>query len=241
MYALDGLPWRELVESLSSLDGVLRLDPAGVYGRMDFETRDEYRRAAERISRRSRVSEEHVGRLAIELRRGLAGDVERRADGSRRLLLAGAWRRAARATRRLPGAGFHAVSESRRTMGRLVYPGGIGPDDAGDRHGTRPMAAAGASLVLVLLIVPASQAAVAIVNGIVHASIAPGRLPRLDFSDGVPDDCRTFIVVPTLLLSRANVETLVERLEIHYLANRDPNLRFALLTDGPDAEHQKNR
>ena len=93
--------------------------------------------------------------------------------------------------------------------------------------------------MLVLLIVPASQAAVAIVNGIVHACIAPRRLPRLDCSDGVPDDCRTFVVVPTLLLSRANVETLVEKLEIHYLANRDPNLRFALLTDGPDADTRR--
>ena len=55
LYALDGLPWRELVESLSILDRILRLDPAGVYDRMDFETRDQYRRAAERISKRSRV------------------------------------------------------------------------------------------------------------------------------------------------------------------------------------------
>src|SRR6185295_9949881 len=68
---------------------------------------------------------------------------------------------------------------------------------------------------------------------------APRRLPRLDFSDGVADDCRTFVVVPTLLLSSSHVEALVERLEIHYLANRDPNVRFALLTDGPDADSRR--
>ena len=43
------------------------------------------------------------------------------------------------------------------------------------------------------------------------------------------------MVVPTLLLSRAEVEKLLERLEIHHLANRDPNLFFALLTDFPDS------
>ena len=31
---------------------------------------------------------------------------------------------------------------------------------------------------------------------------------------------------------------LLERLEIHYLANPDPNLRFALLTDFTDAPHE---
>src|SRR5262249_46337431 len=88
------------------------------------------------------------------------------------------------------------------------------------------------------LILPAMQAAVAIVNRIVTASVLPRRLPRLDFSNGVPDDCRTFVVVPTLLLSRSYVDILLERLELHYLANRDSNLRFALLTDAPDAASQ---
>ena len=44
-----------------------------------------------------------------------------------------------------------------------------------------------------------------------------------------------FVVVPTLLLSHDEVDKLLERLEIHYLANRDPNLFFALLTDFPDS------
>ena len=34
----------------------------------------------------------------------------------------------------------------------------------------------------------------------------PRTLPRMDFEDGIPDECRTFVVVPTLLLSRAEME-----------------------------------
>ena len=63
-------------------------------------------------------------------------------------------------------------------------------------------------------------------NRLVNLAIPPRTLPRMNFDDGIPDDCRTFVVVPTLLLSRGEVEKLLERLEIHYLANRDPNLLF---------------
>ena len=56
-------------------------------------------------------------------------------------------------------------------------------------------------------------------------------LPKLDFSEGIPDDCVTMVAVPTLLLNEAQVRDLVLDLEIRFLANRDRNLYFALLTD----------
>ena len=66
-----------------------------------------------------------------------------------------------------------------------------------------------------LIALPASQAALALVNPLVNRFIPPRRLPRMDFSEGIPPDCRTFVVVPTLLLSRTGVERLLENLEIH--------------------------
>ena len=44
------------------------------------------------------------------------------------------------------------------------------------------------------------------------------------------------VVVPTLLLSESNCASLLKDLEIRYLANRDRNLFFALLTDFADAD-----
>ena len=44
------------------------------------------------------------------------------------------------------------------------------------------------------------------------------------------------VAVPTLLLNEAQVRDLVLDLEIRFLANRDPNLYFALLTDSPDSD-----
>ena len=60
-------------------------------------------------------------------------------------------------------------------------------------------------------------------------------LPKLDFSDGIPDDCVTLVAVPTLLLNEKQVRRLVDDLEVRFLGNHDRNLHFALLSDLPDS------
>ena len=51
----------------------------------------------------------------------------------------------------------------------------------------------------------------------------------------VPESLRTIVVVPVLLTSDNDISEEVERLEIHYLANSEGDLRFALLSDWVDA------
>ena len=46
------------------------------------------------------------------------------------------------------------------------------------------------------------------------------------------------VVMPSMLSRPQSAEALLGRLEIHYLANPDPQLRFALLTDFADAPHE---
>ena len=43
------------------------------------------------------------------------------------------------------------------------------------------------------------------------------------------------MAVPTLLLNEKQVRKLINDLEVRFLANRDPNLHFALLTDLADS------
>jgi hypothetical protein len=64
---LDAMDWREFVENQSVVERTLRTDPAGVYGDMDFATRDIYRHTIERIARHSEMREWDVAALAIEL------------------------------------------------------------------------------------------------------------------------------------------------------------------------------
>jgi cyclic beta-1,2-glucan synthetase len=74
-----------------------------------------------------------------------------------------------------------------------------------------------------------------LVNFFATYLLPPRALPKLDFKDGIPIDCTTFVVMPSMLLRPESATVLLERLEIHYLSNPDPQLRFALLTDFADA------
>ena len=70
-----------------------------------------------------------------------------------------------------------------------------------------------------------------------RSSTAPSRaafgatiLPGLELRDGVPAQLRTLVVVPTLLTTREALEEQIERLEVHYLAERrTATCTFALL------------
>ncbi len=87
----------------------------------------------------------------------------------------------------------------------------------------------------VVFLLCASQLAMAVVNWLCTLLVRPRLLPRLDYSAGIALECPTMVVVPAMLTSQEGVARLIETLEIHYLANRDPQLRFALLTDFRDA------
>ena len=85
---LGAMDWREFVERMSVVEQTLREDPAGVYGKMDFATRDRYRHVVEKIAKSSRLSESEVARKAIELARECSALAKRRrrSDGTCRVL-----------------------------------------------------------------------------------------------------------------------------------------------------------
>ncbi len=90
--------------------------------------------------------------------------------------------------------------------------------------------------VLVFALIPANDIAVSIMHQLVTVLLPPRVLPKLDFEDsGIPASGRTVVVVPTLLGSVEAVKEALEHLEVQYLANRDPHLQFALLSDFTDA------
>ena len=245
MRLTSAFDWEEFFESVSLVDEVLR--SGSNFGEMDFATRDYYRHAIEDLSRGSAHSEIEVAQRAVQRakrsRAELHGDGhppdERKADPGYYLISRGrleferelgfqvAWRRGV-----LRVYVRHAVPGYLGTialMTALIL--------ALPLAHARELHVSAAILVLFALLasVPASDLAIALINRVVADLFGPRTLARLELRDGVPQDLRTIIVVPTLLTSRDAIKEQVERLEIHYLANIDGDLRFALLTDWVDA------
>ncbi len=69
MRELSEAPWRELLEPLIVFDRVLASDPARAYARSDFQTREMYRHTVAHFAEHSDCSELEIAKLALEMAR----------------------------------------------------------------------------------------------------------------------------------------------------------------------------
>src|SRR5690348_9664790 len=233
----------ELLSGTSDIDRILRSDPARAYARMDFDSRQAYCNAVAELAEKSPLSEREVAEKAIELARAP------QSAGTKR----GAERRS--------HIGFYLVGDGKKTLGDAIQY----KRSWADRFHTRVLQWADLiyltaielvtigviALILVasrgklpifvellLFVLPAIECAVATVNILATQMVSPKALPKLDFSKGIPGACATVVALPTLLISEEQTRKAVNDLEVRYLANRDANLHFALLTDPPDSVRQ---
>ena len=79
---LGAMDWREFVETMSLVEQALHQDPGGLYGHMDFATRDRYRHVVEQVAKHGRLSETEVAREAIALAQAQA-EVQTRRQAQR--------------------------------------------------------------------------------------------------------------------------------------------------------------
>jgi len=246
MRLISDVEWADFFESVSLVDTTLRAD-AG-FAEMDFATRDKYRHAIEELARGSDQPELEVARRVMAAAKRGAAEPRSRDDAT---------------ARRQQDPGYYLISKGRRAFeqelgcrvpisellvranaaaGILGYVGAIVvigafimalPLLAVAEYGVGGW---GLFLFALLALEPASDLAMALVNRGVTRLVGPTTLPGLELREGVPSNLRTVVVVPTLLTTRAALEEQIERLEIHYLASQDGDLRFALLSDWTDSD-----
>jgi cyclic beta-1,2-glucan synthetase len=244
MRLLSTFDWNDFFEKVSLIESLLGKDPAAVYSRMEFAARDRYRHVIERISKRTRVSELEVAQSAVDFAaQGKGGNEEPEKHVGYYLIDTGLASLEAR---------FNYQPRTVERLRRFLL-----------RHATGSylgiltfMTLLVMSLILItmyrygmgwpmlivtaiLALVPASDLALTVLNWDLTHFFPPRLLPRMKTATGIPEDARTFVVVPTIFMNEAQVHELVERLEVHFLANQDPNIYFALLGDFPDAQSEE--
>src|SRR5213082_3138447 len=237
---LAQIQWRELFQSTSWAESELAADPAGVYARLDFETSDRCRGAVEEVARWSRCSEQKTIDQALALAKAAEDEVARHVgyyliDAGRPALERATSAKVPLAERlrrwlRAHGVGAYFGSLFVLALATVTAPLFF-------MTGSVPGVTLG--LLGLLLLLPASELAVLVVNYFVTSILPQQVLPKMSFKKaGIPNDCRTLVVVPTLLTTPDAIQSELNRLEIRYLGNTDANLRFSLLTDFADAPQQ---
>ena len=243
---INELQWKDTLDPQIAFDSILRQDPAGAYPHMDYDSRSLYRERVVKLAERSDSTEMEVAFEAVALARRSA---ERRYEDQR-------------VAKRQSHVGYYLMAEGLPQLQSRIrfrpsliqrvraflknhpdefYLPGIEVLTFGIMSAivllltstfTPPLLILLSMLVLLL---PCSQSAVQLMNYLTTTLLRPEILPKLDFSKGIPEDCTSLVAVPALLLNEKQVRRLVEDLEVRFLANHDPNLHFALLTDLPDS------
>ena len=246
---MDAMDWRTFVEAMSDVERTLREDTGGVYGKMDFSTRNHYRNVVEKIAKISRLSESEVARKAIQLahesaahKDGKLGPDARAAHVGFYLIDKGLAELEQLAEVRL------SVSEALRKLslrfplllyiGTIMLMTTIFTGSLLTKAHANGLSGWALGLIGTLSLMAASQLTIALVNWLATLLATPRSLPRMDFSKGIPPELRTLVVVPTMLISTQDIEDLIEALEVRFLANRDDSLHFGLLTDFRDAREE---
>ncbi|MCY7327120.1 MAG: hypothetical protein LH618_01070, partial [Saprospiraceae bacterium] len=237
--------WREFVETMSVVEQSLRADIHDTYAHMDFYTRDHYRHSVEKIAKQSQLSEAEVANLVLQLVQ------ENQADD--------------RPDTRKEHVGYYLIGSGlplleQRARIRLTFRQAFGKKIRSLAGTIYHISAFLLALLIVtgffikayekihtwywliatamLSMIVARHFALSLVNWWTTLWVHPKPLPRLDFSRGIPENARTLVVVPTILAQPQQIEKLLENLEVHYLANRDANLVFGLVTDFKDADQE---
>ncbi|MTH76966.1 GH36-type glycosyl hydrolase domain-containing protein [Paracoccus aestuariivivens] len=230
---LDEINWREWFEATSRTEAILRDDPDHL--RLAPRTRNQIRNRIEMIARHSDLTEPEVAERALAAagHRNLSVSTVMLGDD------AGQFEKA---------CGYRPVWRER--LARFIH-----------RHGVATLFAPLIVLVaiavvsamtyipartgwmlaagLVILSIPAFvEASLALLRFVASRLIAPAQLPAYGYEDGIPPDNATLVVIPCLLTNLDTIDDVVNNLEVHYLANTDAAISFALLTDFTDAPEE---
>ena len=213
MRLLSDVDWPEFFESVSLVDELLRA--GSDFAALDFPTRDLYRRAIERFARGSKLTELAVAGAALAAaKESIVTDDEhcdpRRRDpgyyliangrhafetfiGYRKPLLG--WpRRLGLAS----GVGIYVAAIALLAVVAVALPLSM--------LNAWGISRAHLALLALLGLIPALDAAIALVNRAVMRAFGATILPGLALRDGVPAHLRTMVVVPALLTTRAALE-----------------------------------
>ncbi|MDR3576035.1 MAG: glucoamylase family protein [Anaerolineaceae bacterium] len=257
--------WSDFFESVSRLEQTLRGDPAGIYAQMDFKTRDLYRKKIEMLSFATGREENELAEMTVRLAgstvMSLLSNSDRNSITNNDPVLPS---QAAHIGEYLLGEGQSALEDRigyhanvKTVFRRWVF-----------RHAsTFYLTSIGLLTFLILLtlglsaglpkilngsllqwitvifltgalLIPLLTVSTSLANWLITLVIPPRVLPKLDFKSEIPNPFQTLVVIPAMITSHHDIDSLAHQLELHYLRNPEPGLKFALLTDFRDADSE---
>ncbi len=229
-------------QEYSCLEQILSQDPDGVYQKMDLESRGMYRGVIVKLSLRSRLTEEKIAKDCLELAVQGREDLHGSHHVGTYLLGKGYPILKAKALGKpIP----KSIRKKMNVKGFLYFLAlflmiaGLSACLLFAFRTLGGLQSTGRSVITLLAAMPLLMGiSIEITNFIFTRRIVAKKIPSLNYLEEIPEEARTFVVMPVIVSSKEQGLEYMDRLQKHYLANQQPNLYFALLLDFEDSPDQ---
>ena len=224
---IQRIDFTKIFEQINGVEDILKNDPAGIYESMTYKTKEYYRNTIKEISTENHVAEIYLTTKALELANKNKDAIDKRKSH----------------------IGYYIIGDGLRELSKEL--------NIKIKKDKNPQKYIGKIQLVVSLImlcisflffkvtnniiytilflvfsyVPISEVIIKFTQYILSKIVKPKLIPKLDFSDGIPENCATMVIVPTILKSKKDVSDMLEKLEVYYLANKSNNIYFTLLGD----------
>ena len=236
--AITRINFLEIFEKINRVEDILKKDPAKQYEKMDSTTKSYYRNAIQEISKKTKISEIYIAKKCLELSLQASEKPE--------------------ANEKSMHIGFYLISDGKETLLNSLLEKKITLKSNEEKSKIYIETVWGISILLTLIlcinfyymlnienwtrvllsiitaivaILPIENIVSKIIQYVLSKVVKPKLIPKIDFQNGIPEDCSTMVVIPTIVKSKEKVKELMRKLEVYYIANKSSNLYFTLLGD----------
>lgn len=233
MKELLHMDFLSIFEESNQVEEILKQDPALVYTKMDYRTKEQYRNAVKEIARKTKIAELYIAQKALMLAKE---EKEKNKEITKQAHI-----------------GYYLIAQGKQTLYKALKVKEIKTIKKETKVALYIFSIWGVTLFIdilcmitlfrqiksffltillgTLLLLPVQEIVVQVLQYILGKVVKPKPIPKMDFYEGIPKEYATFVVIPTILKSKEKVEELMKKLEIYYLANQSENIYFALLGD----------
>ena len=226
----------EIFEKINGVEEILNQDPAGIYDKMEYKTKENYRNCIKELAQKTNISEIYISKKIIELcQRQDLKEKEKHIgyylidDGKKEL------------TQKL-GIKKEKLNSDLKvqiyiltiiiiTLSISIFLSSI----FSQKNLVKFI------LTIILFLIPISEFVIQTIQYILNKNVKPKSLPKMDLLKGISKENATFVVIPTIIKTKEKVRELFKKLEVFYLANESKNLYFSLLGDCSESDKKEEK
>lgn len=225
----------DIFEKINGVEGILNNEPAKIYENMEYKTKEYYRNTIKEIAKKTNMSEIYVAKKVVEL-------CSQSKNGERESHI-----------------GYYLIDDGKEKLyKKLEYKEHILKQETKvkiyiativiltivisaliSQALTKELVKR--ILFTILLLIPISEIVIQTIQYILGKVVKPRLIPKMELKNGISKENATFVVIPTIIKSKEKVQELFEKMEVFYLANKSPNLYFAVLGDCSESNMQEEK